>query len=107
MVLLGAQSVLQLSPPPVEELLGRSIESQERPLLRCQVLSGHRARLERVQPLEDLHRARPGFWSDATRCTSAEEASTRLRLEGNAPPQGETRESPTKPTKPPRRVRRR
>ena len=44
----------------VEELLGRSIESQERPLLRCQVLSAHRARLERVQPLEDLHRARPG-----------------------------------------------
>src|SRR5713101_4043192 len=60
MVLLGAQSVLQISPPPVEELLGLGIESQERPLLRCQVLSAHRARLERVQPLEDLHRARPG-----------------------------------------------
>jgi hypothetical protein len=44
---------------PVEELLGRGLESQERQLLRRQFLSAHRARLERVQPVEDLHRARP------------------------------------------------
>jgi transposase-like protein len=52
--------VLQIGPPPVEELLGLGLESQERQLLRRLVLSAHRARRERVQPLEDLHRAPPG-----------------------------------------------
>ena len=64
MVLLGPQPVLQIGPPPVEELLGLGIESQERPLLRRQLLSAHRARLKRV-PLEDLHRVRipvPRSW---------------------------------------------
>jgi hypothetical protein len=33
MVLLGPQPVLQISLPPVEELLGLGLESQERQLL--------------------------------------------------------------------------
>jgi len=40
MVLLGPQPVLQIGPPPVEELLGLGIESQERQFLRRQLLSG-------------------------------------------------------------------
>ncbi len=38
MVLLGAQRLLDVPPPRVEELLGRGIEAQERHLVRREVL---------------------------------------------------------------------
>ena len=59
MVLLGAQCVLEVPPPRVEDLLSRRLEAQEGQFLGRQLLRAKRRRLQGGQPLEDLVHARP------------------------------------------------
>src|SRR5712691_1697541 len=77
MVLLGPQPALQISPPPVEELLGRGIESEERPLLRRQLLSADRSWVE--------HLHEPGEGSRAGRRDAQRPVASRAQLPRRVP----------------------
>ena len=77
MVLLGPQPALQISPPPVEELLGRGIESEERPLLQRQLLSADRSWVE--------HLHEPGEGSRAGRRDAQRPVASRAQLPRRVP----------------------
>jgi hypothetical protein len=68
MVVLGTKPLLELGPPAIEELLRRGIESQERHLLRRQLLGAYRGG---IQPVEALNTsiARPRAAASGQRST--------------------------------------
>jgi hypothetical protein len=60
MFILGAQPLLKVGPPAIEDLLPRGIESQEQHFLGGQLLGPHRGGLQPVEALEHLNRPPSG-----------------------------------------------